>query len=156
MTVGEKLDTFVVGIARFALKVVADVDDLVAREECTMCGAHALLKIYMETDVRPLGQPLRIGLGESGVHVKQGDVASSILCEKVPDLRNRYRRRTQQTWNECGVCIDGFFDRFNPTVKIASVKIVLMGVSNDNQIVVGFAELVQQSHQRGGGAINWF
>ncbi|KWH57152.1 hypothetical protein WM00_11770 [Burkholderia cepacia] len=121
-----------------------------------MRGAHALLQIYMEADVRPLCQPLRIGLSESGVHVKQGDVTSSVLCEKVPDLRNRCRRRTQQTWNECGVCIDGFFDRLNPAVKITSMKIVLMGVSNDNQIVIGFAEFVQQSSQRGGGAINWF
>jgi hypothetical protein len=54
------------------------------------------------------------------------------------------------------VCIDGFFHRPNPAVKITSMKIVLMGVSNDNQIVTGFAEFVQQSSQRGGGAINWF
>ncbi|TAM85143.1 hypothetical protein EPN42_15845 [bacterium] len=52
--------------------------------------------------------------------------------------------------------VDGFFDWPNPAVKVAGVKIVLMWVSNHNQVVTAFAELIQHSNQRGRGAINRF
>ncbi len=54
MSVREELNTFIVGIARLALEVIAYIHDLFTREHCSMRCAHPLLQVYMEADVRPI------------------------------------------------------------------------------------------------------
>lgn len=147
VSVGEEFDADVVGIARFALEVVAYVHNLFTRKHRSMRRTHPLVQVDMESNVRPFGQPLYLSVRQPGIQVQQCNVAVAILREEISDLLRGRRLQAQQARNKRIVRVDSSFDRLNPAVEAAAMELVLVGVRNDNQIVISLPEIIQQSLQ---------
>ncbi|KWI80592.1 hypothetical protein WM09_24670 [Burkholderia ubonensis] len=88
-----------------------------------------------------------LSVRQPSIQVQQGNVTLAILREEISDLLHGRRLRAQQARNQRTVRVDGFLDRLNPTIEATAMEFVLIGVRNDNQVVICCPEIVQQSLQ---------
>jgi len=93
MSVGEELDAVVVGIARLALEVIANIHNFSTRKHCSMRRAHPLVQVDMESNVRPICQPLYLSVRQPRIHVHHCNIAATILREEISDLLRSRRLR---------------------------------------------------------------
>ncbi|PRG06414.1 hypothetical protein C6Q14_11940 [Burkholderia ambifaria] len=99
---------------------------------------------------------MHLSVRQPSIEVQQGNVTLAILREEISDLLRGRRLRAQQARNQRTVCVDSFIDRLKPAIEATAMKFVLIGVRNDNQVVICCPEIVQQSLQLRRRAIDWF
>ncbi|RIV55718.1 hypothetical protein D2W70_06520 [Burkholderia pseudomallei] len=83
-----------------------------------------------------------LSVRQPSIQVQQGNVTLAILREEISDLLRGRRLRAQQARNQRTVRVDSFLDRLNPTIEATAMKFVLIGVRNDNQVVICYPEIV--------------